>query len=51
MPGFVRKGAVGDWRSQFSAEQAGRLAAQLHARTAGTGIETLWPELETNALK
>lgn len=45
MPAFVRKGAVGDWRSQFSPEQTRRLAAKFEARTAGTGIESLWPEL------
>lgn len=51
MPEFVRKGVVGDWRSQFTAEQARRLAAKLHARAAGTGIEALWPELAADALK
>jgi hypothetical protein len=45
MPAFVRKGVVGDWAAQFSPEQARRLAAKLEARTAGTGIERLWPEL------
>lgn len=45
MPAFVRKGAVGDWASQFSPEQARRLAARFETRTGGTGIESLWPEL------
>lgn len=51
MPAFVRKGVAGDWRSQFSAEQTRRLAAKLRERTAGTGIEALWPELAANALQ
>jgi hypothetical protein len=51
MPAFVRKGAAGDWRSQFSPEQARRLAAKLAERTAGTGIEDLWPGLVADALK
>jgi hypothetical protein len=45
MPAFVRKGVVGDWRSTFSPKQARRLAEKLAERTAGTGIERLWPEL------
>ena len=49
MPAFVRKGVAGDWRNQFSAEQARRLAAKLRERTAGTGIESLWPELAPSA--
>ena len=51
MPPFVRKGVVGDWRGQFSREQARRLAAKLRARTAGTGIEELWPGLVATALE
>lgn len=45
MPAFVRKGVVGDWRGIFSPAQARRLAEKLTRRTAGTGIEHLWPEL------
>jgi len=45
MPAFVRKGVAGDWRNQFSPEQVRRLAAKLRERTAGTGIEDLWPSL------
>ena len=49
MPAFVRKGVAGDWENQFSPEQARRLAAKLWERTAGTGIERLWPELAPSA--
>jgi hypothetical protein len=45
MPEFVRKGIVGDWTQHFSSEQAQRLAAKLSSRTAGTGAESLWPDL------
>jgi hypothetical protein len=49
MPAFVRKGVAGDWRHQFSADQARRLGARLRERTAGTGIESLWPGLAPSA--
>lgn len=45
MPAFVRKGAVGDWRSTFSQEQARLLAAKFERRVVGTGIDRLWPDL------
>jgi hypothetical protein len=45
VPEFVRKGVMGDWAKHFSREQAERLAAKLGNRTAGTGAESLWPEL------
>jgi hypothetical protein len=51
MPAFVRKGVVGDWRNYFSAEQTRRLAQKLRARTAGTTIADLWPDLPPNALE
>jgi hypothetical protein len=51
MPPFVRKGTTGDWRNLFSAEQARRLAAKFQERTAGTGIESLWPGLAADALE
>jgi hypothetical protein len=50
MPEFVRKGVAGDWASEFSAEQARRLAAKLRSRTAGTDVEALWPGLVAAAL-
>jgi hypothetical protein len=51
MPPFVRKGAAGDWRNHFSPLQARRLAEKFRARTAGTGIERLWPGFAANALE
>ena len=42
MPGFVRKGVVGDWRNHFSRQQAVRLAAKLRERTAAMGDEAVW---------
>ena len=50
MPPFVRKGVVGDAANYFSAEQTARLMAKFRARTAGTGLEKLWPWLGRNAL-
>jgi len=41
---FVRRGAVGDWRSLFTPAQARRLAARFDERTAGTSAADLWPE-------
>lgn len=49
MPPFVRKGVVGDWTSQFSAEQAGRLLAAFEARTRGSGAAALWPDVLAEA--
>src|SRR5262245_6598450 len=48
MPAFVRKGVVGDWRSEFSVEQARRLADKCAGCSA---IEGLWPGLTANALE
>jgi hypothetical protein len=50
MPAFVRKGVVGDYANYFSPEQARKLVAKMRARTTGTGLEALWPDLERDAL-
>jgi len=42
---FVRKGAVGDWRSLFTAGQARALLAEFESRLAGTPLIALWPEV------
>lgn len=51
MPEFVRKGVVGDWANQFSAEQARRLGMKLRERSVGTDIEALWPGLVSAVLE
>ena len=43
--GFVRSGAVGDWQSLFTAEQAGRLLAEFDRRLNGTALAGLWPDV------
>lgn len=43
-PALVRKGAVGDWRSEFSPAQARRLAVRFDERTRGTAAGLLWPD-------
>lgn len=50
MPAFVRRGVVGDYVNYFSPEQARKLVAKMRARTTGTGLETLWPDLAPDAL-
>jgi sulfotransferase len=50
MPAFVRKGLVGDWRSEFSPEQARRLAGRFVERTRGTPAAELWPDIVAAAL-
>jgi hypothetical protein len=45
MPEFVRKGAVGDWRSLMTPSQARRLLAAFEERTAGTSLARLWPDV------
>jgi len=50
MPAFVRKGVVGDYANYFSPEQARKLVAKMRARTTGTGLEALWPDLAPDAL-
>jgi sulfotransferase len=46
MPGFVRKGVVGDYANYFTSEQARKLVTKMRERMAGTALETLWPELD-----
>jgi hypothetical protein len=45
MPPFVRKGVVGDWRNELSADQVKRLLDKFEARTRGSGAGELWPDV------
>jgi hypothetical protein len=36
---FMRKGAIGDWKTQFSSEDSQRLDKLCHDRLGGTGLE------------
>ena len=45
MPEFVRKGAVGDWRAQFTRPETLRLLDEFTRRTAGTPAASLWPDI------
>ena len=45
MPDFIRRGVVGDWENQFTAEQAGRLLEKFLIRAGATDLESLWPEV------
>jgi len=49
MPPFVRKGIVGDWKSQLSAGQVRRLLDALQTRTRGSGASDLWPDVVAEA--
>ena len=51
MPGFVRRGVVGDWTNQFTAEQAARLLEKFRVRARGTDLEWLWPDILEHAAK
>jgi len=42
-PAFVRKGVIGDWRSEFSPGQAGALLAKFDQRLGPAGLANLWP--------
>jgi hypothetical protein len=46
---FVRKGAVGGWRSQFSPDQTRALLAKFDERLAGTRLAQLWPDVLATA--
>lgn len=46
MPPFIRQGKVGDWQNYFSSEQIKRLRNKFKQRTAGTGLQTLWLEVQ-----
>lgn len=48
-PGFVRQGAVGRWRSEFTPREAGSLLAEFDRRLTGTGAERLWPGILEDA--
>jgi hypothetical protein len=45
MPEFVRKGAVGDWRTLMTPSQTRRLLVAFEERTAGTSVAELWPDI------
>ncbi|HBE20437.1 MAG TPA: sulfotransferase [Cyanobacteria bacterium UBA11149] len=45
MTPFIRKGEIGDWQNHFSQNQVARLTDKFRKKTAGIGIENLWPEL------
>ena len=49
MPGFIRKGVVGDWKSQFSPGQVRRLLEKSSARAEGSKLESLWPDIMADA--
>ena len=49
MPEFIRSGAVGDWRTMLTAQQAARLLARFTERTAGTPAASLWPDIMETA--
>ena len=41
---FMRKGVIGDWKSQFSVEDSQRLDKIYHDRLRGTGLEFYFGE-------
>lgn len=45
MPPFIRKGKVGDWKSNFSVSQIQQLTQKFRERTAGTEAANLWSQL------
>lgn len=47
--GFVRKGVVGDWRSEFDREQARALLAEFDRRLTGSPLHGWWPDVLSDA--
>ena len=48
-PAFVRKGAVGDWRSLFTPGQTRALLARFDRHIAHSGMANPWPDLIADA--
>ncbi|XP_050024426.1 sulfotransferase ssu-1-like [Dermacentor andersoni] len=44
MPGFIRRGRVGDWRNYLTEDQNERLQSKFARKLAGSGAEFLWPK-------
>lgn len=43
---FVRKGAVGDWKGHFSADQVQRMLDRIRTKTAGSDVMDLWKDVD-----
>lgn len=43
---FVRKGAVGDWKAHFSADQVQRMLERIRIKTAGSDVMDLWKDVD-----
>jgi hypothetical protein len=48
-PAFVRRGGVGDWRSQFTPRQTRALLAKFDRRLAGAAVGAPWSEVLAQA--
>ncbi|XP_064463342.1 sulfotransferase ssu-1-like [Ornithodoros turicata] len=46
VPGFIRRGVVGDWKNHFAPEQSRRLSEKFVKKLGCTGAGKLWNELE-----
>lgn len=42
---FIRKGAVGDWKNYFSADQVKRLKERIELKTHGSDVMDLWKDI------